>query len=468
MMRHVHRLVLLGLLLGGAPSVAGETPSNAWSCSAAFHDMVEKLEADYIGLRLLGRDGPLSGYEERKAAFAEKCAVASGETCTKVLGSFLEFLGDGHLFVFERPEYDAAELAAFTKQARTHRPGRDELVAMLSQDRAPRGIVGRWTDGRSEIAIVGTGDRYRAYLLDPRVEGAETGDLKAEITPTESGFEGTYYSYEHAPRYVTARLHKEGTLLSFGAVLWAKLDSRFTRESAMVDPSDPSRPTLARLNEDTTLLSIPSFLIDYNEFRAFLKKHDKILDGSRNLVIDIRGNTGGNGIYFPLIEYFADRTLPASQGLVLASPDTLAYFRNQNAKIYARVASNIENHMGAIVDGPAYPEKKLKPARNKIERVAILADGGCMSAAESFILHARALSSRVKTFGSPTAGVIDYTSVNALKLPSGTRNIYFGYPTSTYNKQVPDKGYNDTGIVPDIPIDPEVEDKVAFVLGRLE
>ena len=153
---------------------------------------------------------------------------------------------------------------------------------------------------------------------------------------------------------------------------------------------------------------------------------------------------------------------------MLASPDTLAYFRNQNARIYARVASNIENHMGAIVDGPAYPEKKLKPARNKIERVAILADGGCMSAAESFILHARALSSRVKTFGSPTAGVIDYTSVNALKLPSGTRNIYFGYPTSTYNKQVPDKGYNDTGIVPDIPIDPEVEDKVAFVLGRLE
>ena len=87
-----------------------------------------------------------------------------------------------------------------------------------------------------------------------------------------------------------------------------------------------------------------------------------------------------------------------------------------------------------------------------------------MSAAESFIIHSKRASSKVKTFGSPTAGVIDYTSVNSLLLDSGKQYIYFGYPTSTLHKDIPDRGYNETGILPDESIAKDVKDKVGFIV----
>ena len=122
--------------------------------------------------------------------------------------------------------------------------------------------------------------------------------------------------------------------------------------------------------------------------------------------------------------------------------------------------------MGQIVDGPLYPKRNYKKRKkSRVENVAILTDEACMSAAESFILHCKQNSTLVKTFGSPTNGVIDYTSVNAVLLESGNQNIYFGYPTSSLHQRIPDDGFNKTGMLPDVPIDPSVKDKVAFIMN---
>lgn len=88
-----------------------------------------------------------------------------------------------------------------------------------------------------------------------------------------------------------------------------------------------------------------------------------------------------------------------------------------------------------------------------------------MSAAESFIIHSKGSSNKFKTFGSPTGGVIDYTSINTLKLNSGNQNIYFGYPTSTYYKEIPKNGFNKTGIIPDVFIKENVKDKIEFIIN---
>jgi len=45
-----------------------------------------------------------------------------------------------------------------------------------------------------------------------------------------------------------------------------------------------------------------------------------------------------------------------------------------------------------------------------------------MSASEYFILHSQSASYKVTVFRQPTGGVIDYTSVNMLKLDSSGPN----------------------------------------------
>jgi C-terminal processing protease CtpA/Prc len=277
------------------------------------------------------------------------------------------------------------------------------------------------------------------------------------------------YSATYRPRYVTCNIYKEGTLLALdGGQYWGKLVSPFVREVNMINQKKIVLPTVSKLDDKNTLLSIPSFMADGNEFNQVLMENIELLMSTTNLIVDIRGNTGGNAIYFSFIDAYVTRELKSSQGLVLASADTQHYFEEQakyGKKIYGPVANRISKNPGQIVDGPLYPSQQIKPAPSKIRKVAILTDKGCMSAAESFVLHSKEVSDKVVTFGSPTAGVIDYTSVNTLQLnSSGNQTIYFGYPTSSWNKEVPAKGYNKTGIVPDVSIEDSVKDKIAFIV----
>ena len=234
-----------------------------------------------------------------------------------------------------------------------------------------------------------------------------------------------------------------------------------------IDPTNISNPSIEKLDDLSTLITIPSFNIDYKFFVDLLKENEGLINNTTNLIVDIRGNTGGNAIYFPLIESYATKNMPASQGLVLASEANLSYFDRFNkngSKVYGPVVERIKNNMGQIVDGPDYPGRKFKKQKSKIRNVAILTDNGCMSAAESFIIHSKASSDLITLFGSPTGGVIDYTSANGLKLDSGSQNIYFGYPTGTLHKEIPENGFNKNGIQPDMPLGDDIKDKVGYIV----
>ncbi|MDZ7647192.1 MAG: S41 family peptidase [Cytophagales bacterium] len=334
------------------------------------------------------------------------------------------------------------------------------------------GIIGMWTDGQSEIAIIKDEGFYKAYMIRSTLKSIEPGELKAKFQASEKGIEGIFYSYKYAHKYVAGDLYKEQTLLVLtGGMYWAKLGSSAEREVNMINKENTMFPVVQKLDEQNTLLSIPSFLIDANQFNKVLFDNIEMLTNTINLIIDIRGNIGGNSIYFDLISAYATNPLRGSQGLVLASEDTRKYFESlmkYDEKIYQPLVSRIEDNIGEIVEGPAYPEKIFNPFPSKIQKVAILTDEGCASAAESFILQSKGASTKVTTFGSPTAGIIDYTSVNMVKLESGSQNILFGYPTSTYHKDIPLKGYNQTGIVPDVPIADKEKDKVQFIVDWLK
>ena len=81
------------------------------------------------------------------------------------------------------------------------------------------------------------------------------------------------------------------------------------------------------------------------------------------IIIDLRGNRGGNAIYSNLIALFATRTRKGTQGLVLSSKDILKYFenyaKNYSEEIFQPVVDRIKTGFGKIVDGPKYPAKGI-------------------------------------------------------------------------------------------------------------
>lgn len=447
---------------------------NKCNCTVVYDELLQKVEENYVALAQQKVVGDTMVYFARAKFFKRKAPSILPKDCTKFLQNFLSYFEDEHLFVFERPTYSEQELVDYKSQIR------DEMVSVESikttldfeKDMVERngldGIIGKWTDGDSEIAIIKDEGYYRAYILKSKLDTVAPGELKAQFEASAKGFDGTYYTYGHEPRYVEGAMYKEKTLLVLtGGLYWGKIGPLSNRQIAMINKEDVKLPVIQKLDAKNTLFSIPSFLADYKKFIKVITANIEILKNTTNLIIDVRGNVGGNAMYFSFIDAYATQPLKGSQGLVLASKSTKDYFERlakTSSEIYQPVVDRIQENMGKIVDGPKYPDKTFPPFESKIKNVAILTDHGSVSAAESFILHSKGSSTKVKTFGNPTGGVIDYTSINTLKLNSGTQNIYFGYPTSTYHQNIPDNGYNKTGILPDVNINEDVEDKVKFIM----
>jgi len=441
------------------------------NCQKVFDELIWKVESNYIGLELMRRKGDLKDYDARIKEYRLKSAHVLPKNCAEFLDQFLNYFNDGHLHVLERPDYTESELKQFRDSIKAakldHHQLMQQALFMKRREGAEREdcITGTWTDGVSTFVIIEENSAYKAYILETTKEGVSAGELKAILRPEDNKLLCKYYSYSYSPVYIRGNIYKDGQMFVAGHVFWQRVSPAYRlRENAIVDLKNT---TMEILNPSTTLVTIPSFNMAYKDFDEFVKMHESQINNSKNLIIDIRGNRGGNGIYFPLIELYAEQNKPSSQGLVLASEDNLNYFERQSKNsrgIYRPVAKRLKGRFGEIVDGPLYPEKKFKAHRNSIKNVAILTDHGSASAAESFVLHSKSVNDNVRTFGSSTAGMIDYTSVNIISLESGSQNIYLAYPTSTLHKEIPEKGYNANGIIPDNPIVNNIQDKVGFIV----
>lgn len=457
-------LILLCLLLSiGAGLLAQNAPC---SCSENFNRLTEKLEANYIAYALT-KDKIASPYAARKQKYRQLAAQTPLQDCSKMMQEFLSFFKDGHLFVSEFPKLPDSTLARHKANIKEQKIDNPALNANSKVD-----IEGYWTDGTSRFALIKNPHHQFPYthvaviVSAPNTE--KIGEIKMGLNLSKGLWEGVYYSNAYAPRYVNVKAFKDNSLLSiWGGLTWGRLAGK--TDSIY----DPTLPTVKRLDATTMLLSLPSFLIEKKNLDAVLMAHYQDLTETPKLIIDLRGNTGGNGIYFDLLSWYYEKPAPSPRGFALASEDNLNYFKKfastRENDPYAPVVKAMQDEPGKIVAGPLFSALELKPLASKLQKAVIITDRSNMSAAETFILSSKAISGKVVTMGENTGGVVDYNNINMVSLGCETQGIYFGYPTYSFHQEVHlGKGYNQTGIPPDVRIDPKVKDKVGFVLRYLQ
>jgi len=433
-------------------------------CAKSYNELVEKLELNYIGLALIRNTKKYQEYETLKKKFASQSNHQTESSCTQFLLKFLSFFEDGHLYVIEYPRHKKESLKKQQLFLSKSKKTRKEINEMLLDTSDV--LVGKWSDGESVFAMVKNDSLLDGYLIGSTRKDVEIGNLKLRLSKTSNGYQGTYFSFDFNTKYVTANPYKKNNKLKLimgGSRTWIR-----SKDEKII--TSINQPKITKINNVHTVLTIPSFSFNFKDFKKFLNENKKTIKNTKHLIIDIRGNTGGNTIYFPLLKYFATQTLTSRQGYVLASPDNKAYFEKfigfGRSKVYSPLLKRMAKN-GEIVDGPAYTDRKFKKTKNMIDQVSILTDGGCMSASESFILHAKGASKKVMTFGTPTAGVIDYTSTNSIPLKhSGSQNIYFGYPTGTLHKDILKNGFNKKGIFPDVYTPSSTSNLIQFVINH--
>jgi hypothetical protein len=306
----------------------------------------------------------------------------------------------------------------------------------------------------------------------------------------DGAYDAELWEANLAHRFSLAGVHKR-VLLRFSPGMWGKELPVLAADSGLVNPADPHRATLV-WRGTTPVLSIPSHDPAYRQaLDSLVSANLQAIVRAPRFIIDIRGNEGGASFVTnrvaALLATADSRPALVRDGTpqMMASDDQIAYARQRWQNISSdsasvqRLIARMTAHPGMLVPitdsidairesaESAAMATAVPPASPAPERVGILIDHGTVSAAEAFLLRA-ARSTRVRTFGEPTSGALDYQSVSIVRIGDSDRRWYLGYPTIVARADLPTGGMKGKGIAPDVRVDwRRIADPIGYVDAAL-
>jgi hypothetical protein len=280
--------------------------------------------------------------------------------------------------------------------------------------------------------------------------------------------------------------------------LIARYLSAYRRQHLYVAPATPPGPGSAPtgvdtrlprfrvLSPQTALLVVPSFFDHYRApLLALLERHRREIAARPNLVIDLRHNNGGmDSTYQVLLPYVASGAAHLMMVEFLATPANITATEAicDTPLIADRPACRrgTEPTLTAMrqvrpgefvrpVGWPAVATSRPAALKGAPRRIGILIDQPCGSSCEQFLLQARQ-SFKVKLYGRPTAGALDFSNLRPYPLPSGQRVLWYATSRSL---RLPGFPIDLGGVQPDEYLPPPADDagyaaELELVRARLE
>jgi hypothetical protein len=471
--------VVISLNLQSAAPVRPAPTDSTPTCAQDLDALDHKLQADYGGFHLEIREGRRAAFERMLGALRPRAAGATGDACFAVLQAYADFFADPHVFIYQSTRLDTAET--------TRRAAAAEHVALTADDalryfrrNAARldPIEGIWYAAGLRVAIVreprSAAGHFTAVVLTGDASTWAPGTVRARLVRTPDGrYEGELFERNFARRLVRASIYRHG-VLRLDPGIWGKESPTGPADSGAIDPVDPHRATLV-LRDGVPVLSIPSHDPAYRPWLdSLLTARRDLLIHSDRLIVDLRGNEGGSSLMtaalMPYIAsdsqrppYVRDRSgyPDRGKGVMLSSPDQFAYaIRLMGGDTTDPSARRFLDRMRANPGGFALFADSLDPptVTHPVtpvygpRRIGILVDRGTVSAGEAFLIQAMR-STRVTTFGQPTAGALDYQNVSIVAFLPNERRWLLGYPTITAHPDLPADGIRGKGVRPDVAID---------------
>jgi len=459
-----------------------------------FDYLVKKIRTDY------------PGYHDKVNASTEKDLLALEMKLRKKItehpdsiGTYLDayasWFRDNHMFVGnKRDEEPSAAGNAEKNAAQFHAISKDVLSDLAQRNSSVEGI---WVSFSGTIAVtrIQGEDKYLGTAI--ACSHYEPDQILFELIPVnDSQFTMKCYPYwnDFRPMKGKASLHMRDKVLEIHN------DTRFVRQSA--SPAFDKAllysyraefpngvniyPLATSLDDSTFYLRITSFMDDAGN--KCVKAHWNEIMARPNLIIDIRGNGGGQDEYYQMLSAlvytnpYPSRGVEwyASEGNIRCMEDALKSGEVKNGEEgiqwVRELIDVMKKNPGGFVMHPSTGrdgiEKEDTVYKNP-RRVGIIINEGNGSSAEQFILEAKE-SKKVRLFGNHnTAGVLDYSNRIQEDLPSGKYEFYW---PMTRSRRLPEHPIDNIGIPPDVIIPyPEtkqlydrIDDWVYFVKAYLE
>lgn len=436
-------------------------------CSEMLKELVGKIENNYPGFNDKVKNKTI--YESFKKELNSKSKITDLENCKALLKEYINFFQDGHIYFMSNKQQKK-------KPKQFVETNYEKLKQLVN--RKQDSLLGVWKNEKIKIGIVREDSIYKAFYISPINKRRKPN----EVLFTLDKGKYTYY-FSNQNQFSDKYLLNKDTLKLF------TLNSAYIRDNREVlNPTEIRNEVwklegfyIKKLTSKTTIIKLGSFNYSFvDRISTLISENKNLIENSENLIIDLRGNSGGTTLagasLYPFIlsnntrnfgsEYYSTKFL------INSLENYLKRLKNNkgNKSDIERISSNIsklEENLGKFITYPNEEKVSIIERENSLKsprQVVILADKNTGSAGESFLFVAKQ-SKKVKVLGTPTYGALDYASARVMNFNCEGLSIVI--PTNR-SSRLPDYPIDNIGIQPDIYLDKSIKDWIEYATKYLE
>ncbi|MCP9770684.1 hypothetical protein EGI22_22490 [Lacihabitans sp. LS3-19] len=476
------------ILLVFSISTQAQTDCN---CQKNFDEIYQKVRDNYAAYSMKVTPTTKPKFDALSKKIKDASAgVTDPKECYKILKEWTEFFKDGHLFINTQiPYIDAEPKAVIEKRAAsisTQKYTSEPIFqAYLTENLAKlTPVEGIWEsdDKAYRLGIIKDATKegkFYGFLLGKKDELWTAGKTKFVLEQLEENkYKSTYYYADFTSETIISNQIKN-LLVMEGIYKFSKLSpipKVFASQDDLIHRVPDYR--VERLDSNNTLIILPPFTMANAELYVseLVKQNASLIKASKNLIIDLRNNPGGDeNVFDELFQYIGNGPIVRKGSKMRASVENLIllnhelksiqdypqYAKNLDPKLRS-IIRNMQMHPGTMIDAPD-KAFEVKPNTNNPKKVVILLNKNTASSAESVSLEAKQ-SSKTILMGTNTKGAFDYTEVRDWGLPCYAWRLALPLGMSY---RLPTNPLENVGIKPDVKIPDTEADWVGFAVKYL-
>lgn len=426
--------------------------------------LIQKIKIDY------------PGYDEKAKGdtfdkFLKKTIFENKSDTFKMMAKIVDFFHDRHLDLFKlRDEISVLECSRNFEKNRHY----------FQSNKKKKKYEGFWLNESEScvIAIIQTSLRplrYIGYVAECRggsklIPGMTFYDFEyfsPNVFFTKAIGRGATSNF-----YIYSKFRNDSIMTTGPYNKWHKLS---TYSGSILHGTAKSNFTTGYwIDSNNYVIVIPASTLRNGEIAdSLIKANIAIKTKLKNLIVDIRNNSGGTvNAYDAILPLIYTNPILIVNGSIFCTDDDLertkldlsnylksddvdSFYIKDYQKWIALKKKNLRKFIAIPQDTLVFDSIYAYP-----QRVAYIINYGCQSAAEIAILHAKQ-SKKVTLFGEHTMGAIDYLNYYPHTFPSGKYDLFI----ATTRRTIPigEKKLDGIGIYPDIQIDDSEQDWIQYV-----
>lgn len=450
------------------------------NCLENLNKTIEKTEENYAGYPSKVTAKTLKAYNVLVHSLKQKAANAtSAKKCYYIISNYVRFFKDKHFVIAYNNEKDFdSTVVAYSETYWEKR--------FANRTLAP--VEGIWINSDSSVKIgilqLKSGV-YHAVKLESKVDYFPKGFVYFTLTTRGNRFIVKEYNTFLS---TASPARQNGNLLQlWNHAIWGKVYPQKMTSAEVVELADWKNNnngiTFKQLNTQFTYLKIPTFFNNDPLIQQLVAANDSAIRNTKYLIVDLRGNGGGNTGWIHFLSYFMTNPVIQKPSYLRVTPDNVKlklpdlepfvngpvsdeykkYFPddvlNAYKKTYAELPVTKQQYYP--IPGVAFP---LDSITRYPEKIALVVDDFCGSSTEYFFFLSKQ-SKKTTTYGVNTIGMMDYEGMSIpTALPYDQFILTIPIARSSWTVEKP---IDQTGFKPDVLLNLPQNRWIDFILNDL-